>query len=55
MAAGVRVYGTLDQPLEKASFEIRRIAASQDWALLEGQSHMGMLVFTKGISAFSWG
>ncbi len=49
------VYGTLDQPLEQASSEILRVAASQGWTFVEEQSSTGMLVFKKGISAFSWG
>jgi hypothetical protein len=49
------VTGRLDQPLEQARTTLRAAAADQGYALLEGASAPTKLVFTKGVSAFSWG
>jgi hypothetical protein len=50
-----RLQGTLDQPVEDAKAATRRAAATQGYALAEGQGGPYMLVFKKGGSGFSWG
>ena len=49
------VRGTIDQPLGEANNSIRSVAATQGYSLDEGQSGSDVLVFKKGVSAFSWG
>ena len=47
--------GTLDQPIELAMDMTRRTAATQGYALDEGQGGPQVLVLKKGVSLFSWG
>jgi hypothetical protein len=49
------IQATLDQPPAEASAAIRRAAEAQGWAYSGLDSGPAMLVFTKGLSAFSWG
>ena len=50
-----RVNGTLDEPLEEVEASLRKEAGSEGWALAEGESGPGLLVFKKGTTATSWG
>jgi hypothetical protein len=49
------VQGLVDGPLEQVREHTRRVAAEQGWALAEADSGSDLLVFKKGVSAFSWG
>ena len=50
------VHGTLAQYLDDAAAATRKKAAEQGFLLAEGDSNPpGVLVFKKGVSAFSWG
>jgi hypothetical protein len=48
-------HGTLAQPVDVAEAAVRRAASQKGYALAEGRSGPGTLVFTRGMSAFSWG
>jgi len=50
-----QMHGTIERPLDETATEIRRVAAEQGWAISEHESVPQQLVFTKGMSAFSWG
>jgi hypothetical protein len=49
------VTGTLDQPLDKTMDAARGVAATQGYALAEGQGGPNVLVFKKGAKLWSWG
>ena len=49
------LHGTVDQPLEDASFTTRRVAFEQGWAWNELDSSPSVLEFRKGVSAFKFG
>jgi hypothetical protein len=49
------VQGIVNQPPEEVSLAVRRFAAQQGYALFEGDSTPDVLVFKKGVTAFSWG
>jgi hypothetical protein len=49
------VEGTIDRPVGDTIAQTRTEAASHGYSLAEGQSQPDALIFTKGVSMFSWG
>lgn len=49
------VHAHLDEPSDQATATVREVAAEQGWALAEGESGPGRLVFRKGVGPTSWG
>jgi hypothetical protein len=49
------VHGIVHLPIDDAMTETRRVASEQGYALAEGESGPSLLVFTKGVTAVSWG
>jgi hypothetical protein len=49
------VHASLNQPPKEAEASIRRQAGRLGYALAEGQSGPGLLMFTRGVTFFSWG
>ena len=49
------VHGTLARPLEDVAIATRQVAAQQGYLLSEGESVLGVLMFKKGVTFFSWG
>src|SRR4051794_34322338 len=49
------VSGKVEHSLEDAVVATRRVAGEQGWALREGESSDRLLIFKKGVKAFSWG
>ena len=50
-----KLVATLGEPADDAAVAVRRAAGSLGWAWDEGQSSIGMLVFTRGVNMLSWG
>jgi hypothetical protein len=48
------IQGTVDQPPEEVSIAVRQFAAHEGYAVFEGHSDPDVLVFKKGVTAFSW-
>ena len=49
------VEGTIDKPVGETIAQTRTVAAAHGYSVAEGQSQPDALVFTKGVSMFSWG
>ena len=49
------VHGTLARPLDDVAIATRQVAAQQGYLLSEGESVLGVLMFKKGVTFFSWG
>src|SRR4051794_16331406 len=49
------IHATLDQPLKPTGDAIQQAATAQGWAFDPRASGINLLVFTRSVSAFSWG
>ena len=55
VASMATVEGTIDKPVGETIAQTRTEALAHGYSLAEGQSQPDALVFTKGVSLFSWG